>query len=143
MCRDELCGVSTEGEQDGKRPSGLRSDPLFQAIVTELERQHNTGFSLHPKLDKLQSMTVDYFAQAKADIEEARDRTSADGMVEVGDTKMMVFTNYRSTVDEIVDVLASHKPMIRATRFIGQGSDKHGKKGIAQKDQLKVENVLL
>lgn len=143
MCRDELHGMSTEGEQDGKKPSGLRSDSLFQEIVTELERQHNTGFSLHPKLDKLQTLTVDYFAQATADFEEARDRTPTDGAAEVGETKMMVFTNYRSSVDEIIDVLDSHRPMIRATRFIGQGSDKRGKKGIAQKDQLEVEYSML
>ncbi|KAF8529479.1 hypothetical protein JB92DRAFT_3106701 [Gautieria morchelliformis] len=135
MCHDELHDMVTEGEQDGKKPSGLRSDPLFREIVTELERQHNTGFSLHPKLDKLQSLTVDYFAQAQADADEARDRNAT---AEDGNTKLMVFTNFRASVDEIVKVLNAHQPMIRATRFIGQGSDKRGRKGIAQKDQLEV-----
>jgi ATP-dependent DNA helicase MPH1 len=140
MCHDELHDMAIEGEQDGKKPSGLRSDPLFREIVTELEHQHNTGFSLHPKLDKLQSLTVDYFAQAQADADEARDRSAT---AEDGDTKMMVFTNFRASVDEIVEILNAHRPMIRATRFIGQNSDKRGRKGIAQKDQLEVEHFTL
>lgn len=143
MCYEELRGMVTDAGHDGKKPSGLRSEPLFQDLVTELERQHNTGFFIHPKLDKLQCLAVDYFAQSKAGSDVVCNGTSATATAVVGapddQTKMMVFTNFRASVDEIVKLMNAHQPLIRATRFIGQGTDKHGKKGIAQKDQLEVE----
>lgn len=144
MCHEELQGMLTVAKQGGGRSSGLHSEPLFQETIAELERQHNTCMSLHPKLDKLQSLAIDYFARAQEASGEARDpHTPADATDEAeapGDqTKMMVFTNFRSSVDEIVELLNTHQPLVRATRFIGQGSDKHGRKGIAQKDQLEVE----
>lgn len=140
MCHEELQKLSSAVAQDGKKPADVGSEPLFRELVKEIERQHNAGFSLHPKLDKLQSLAVDYFAQAQADTDDNAVCSSLDASVNRigGETKMMVFTNYRSSVDEIVDLLNSHQPMIRATRFIGQGSDKNGKRGIAQKEQLEV-----
>jgi ATP-dependent DNA helicase MPH1 len=143
MCYEELHGMATDTGADRKKPSGLRSEPLFQDLIAELERQHNTGLFVHPKLDKLQSLAVDYFVQSEMDAGQARNGTSVDATDKVGapgdQTKMMVFTNFRASVDEIVELLNTHQPLIRATRFIGQGSDKHGRKGIAQKDQLEVE----
>jgi len=124
--------------QETKKPAEFRSEPLFQELIQELERVHNTkgDFPLHPKMDKLQTLAVDYFAQANADFEET---TAANPDIDPpGKSKMMVFTNYRSSVDEIVEMLNKHQPLIRATRFIGQGTDKNGKKGIAQKEQLEV-----
>ena len=35
-------------------------------------------------------------------------------------------------------MLNEERPLIRATRFIGQGTDKQGKRGFAQKEQLDV-----
>ena len=39
-------------------------------------------------------------------------------------------------VEEIVDLLNKDSPIIRAKPFIGQGTDKQGRKGYAQKEQL-------
>jgi ATP-dependent DNA helicase MPH1 len=58
-------------------------------------------------------------------------------------SKAMVFVTHREAVDEIVEALNAHEPMIRASKFIGQGMDKHGKKGQAQKEQLEVAFKLL
>lgn len=50
----------------------------------------------------------------------------------------MVFMTFQEAVDEIVEVLNFERPLIRAHKFIGQGTDKQGKKGLAQKKQLEV-----
>jgi ATP-dependent DNA helicase MPH1 len=69
------------------------------------------------------------------------------------ETRAMVFVTNRGCVDEIEEMLNEERPLIRATRFIGQGTDKQGKRGFAQKEQLDVgflyfafflcENILL
>jgi len=130
MCQAELQEIS---KNVYGKPTDLSSEPLFRDILKEIERQDNAGFSLHPKLDKLQSLAVDYFAQTEADLDDNGGRSELEG-----ETKMMVFTNYRASAHEIVNLLNLHQPMIRATHFIGQSSDKMGKRGIAQKEQLEV-----
>ena len=50
----------------------------------------------------------------------------------------MVFVTYRECLDEIVERLNTEQPLVRATRFVGQGADRQGKKGFAQKEQLEV-----
>ena len=45
---------------------------------------------------------------------------------------------YRNSVDEIVSLLATHHPLIKAMPFVGQASDKSGNKGLTQKEQKQV-----
>ena len=73
------------------------------------------------------------------------DRDESTGGQQVHESRAMVFATYRENVGEIVDALNQEHPMIRASRFIGQGIDKQGRKGYAQKEQLEVssfENLL-
>jgi ATP-dependent DNA helicase MPH1 len=92
--------------------------------MTEFELQRAHGFSVHPKVEKLKSILIQHFGSKLPE----EDATAED-------TKVMVFSNYRGVVDEITDALNKEQPLIRATRFIGQGTDKQGKKGLAQKEQ--------
>ncbi|KIJ45499.1 hypothetical protein M422DRAFT_46571 [Sphaerobolus stellatus SS14] len=133
MCYEGLKDISSPAGQEDRKATNFRSDPLFQDIIHELNGMHNNGgFPFHPKMAKLEAITLDYFVQANAATEEAGDADLG------GKSKVMVFTTFRSSVDEIVTMLNKHSPLIRATRFIGQGTDKAGKKGIAQKEQLEV-----
>lgn len=50
----------------------------------------------------------------------------------------MVFCSFRQGVEEVVEFLKHEEPMIRPVPFIGQGTDKSGKKGYGQKEQLAV-----
>ncbi|EEB92655.1 hypothetical protein MPER_08804 [Moniliophthora perniciosa FA553] len=50
----------------------------------------------------------------------------------------MVFVTNREAVEEIVQAMDAHRPLLRASRFIGQGTDVRGQKGLAQKEQLEV-----
>jgi ATP-dependent DNA helicase MPH1 len=139
MCYTYLQELSREKDVDENAGAGkaaaasrskkLRSDPMFQAIMKELEGQRSQGFSVHPKMDLLKTLVVQHFAQNE-DVEE---RTNEE-------TRAMVFVTFREAVDEIVEALNFERPLIRASKFIGQGTDKQGKKGLAQKEQLEVFN---
>lgn len=83
-------------------------------------------------MEKLKTMVVQHFGEKMGDPDEN------DVVV---DTKVMVFATFRETVDEIVELLNTEQPLIRATRFVGQSADKQGKKGIAQKEQLEVHEL--
>jgi ATP-dependent DNA helicase MPH1 len=122
----------TDGDEGGKKKTSskakkYREDPQFQAVIKELEVQRLRGFPMHPKMDKLNTLVVQHFAQQLGD----------DGR-EGEETRVMVFVTFREAVGEIVEVLNAQKPMIRASQFIGQGADKQGRKGLAQKEQLEV-----
>jgi len=96
--------------------------------MQELERQKATGFNLHPKMEVLLNILIQHFGRQEEGLEE---------------TRVMVFSSYRAVVDRIVEELAKHKPLLRATRFIGQSTDKQGKRGLAQKEQQEVRASMI
>ncbi|KAF8971564.1 hypothetical protein BDZ97DRAFT_1651060 [Flammula alnicola] len=122
QANEEVEGVKKK-KASNKR---LEDDPNFRAFVQEFENQHTRGFSIHPKIEKLKTILIQHFGSKLGD-EAVED-----------DTKVMVFSSYRSVVEEIVAELDKERPLIRATQFIGQGVDKQGKKGLSQKEQLEV-----
>ncbi|TRY61353.1 hypothetical protein TCAL_01790 [Tigriopus californicus] len=76
----------------------------------------------HPKLERLREMVLDHF-KAK----------QAEGL----DTKVMIFSQYRDSVQEITACLHFHRPLIKVMEFVGQAGTK-GKKGLSQKEQIEV-----
>ncbi|EIM83347.1 P-loop containing nucleoside triphosphate hydrolase protein [Stereum hirsutum FP-91666 SS1] len=153
-----LCHRSLKEAVDGdnnsdKAKSGnnkLTNDPNFQAIMRELDLQAHIGFAVHPKMEKLKMLVLNHFGTKLP--EEAADANNGEaigaGVNGVGaggnkgsegdDTRVMVFVTFREAVEQLVEFLNEESPIIRATKFIGQGADKAGKKGFAQKDQLDV-----
>ncbi|XP_015904384.2 Fanconi anemia group M protein homolog isoform X1 [Parasteatoda tepidariorum] len=75
----------------------------------------------HPKLKKLLEVVLNHF------------RTIDDK-----NTRVMIFSQYRDSVHEIVDMLNLHQPMVKCMSFIGQASKSATSAGISQKQQLKV-----
>ncbi|KAH9049465.1 hypothetical protein EDB84DRAFT_1649374, partial [Lactarius hengduanensis] len=134
----QMCFRSLTEEAEGAasdKPSGLNKDPAFQTLMTELRLQKSSGFAVHPKLEMLKTLVVDHFGQR------LRDENASDAEVRVGeDTRAMVFVTFREAVDEIVDFLNQDSPLLRASKFIGQGIDKKGNKGLAQREQLDIIN---
>ncbi|KAH9964439.1 hypothetical protein BC827DRAFT_1187103 [Russula dissimulans] len=128
--------LSEEAEGSGSdKPSGLNKDPAFQALMDELRLQKSSGFAAHPKLEKLKTLVVHHFGQRLRDA----DGTNA-GERSDDDTRAMVFVTFREAVDEIVEFLNQESPLLRVTKFIGQGVDKKGNKGLAQREQLDIIN---
>lgn len=122
----------TDGEENaGSKKKGnpnkkYQDNKDFRAFMQEFELQRARGFTAHPKIEKLKTILIQHFASAIHD--EGED----------DDTKVMVFSTYRDVVEEIVKELESERPLIRATRFIGQSTSKQGGKGMGQKEQLDV-----
>jgi ATP-dependent DNA helicase MPH1 len=119
-----------DGKKD-KKSKSLRDDPKFKILMLELETQRSRGFGTHPKVEKLKQLLIQHFGSKLGDETE-------DGSVD--DTRVMVFSSYRAVVDEIVEELSRERPLIRASRFIGQGVDRQGNKGLPQKEQLDVSS---
>ncbi|KAF8499186.1 P-loop containing nucleoside triphosphate hydrolase protein [Russula emetica] len=131
MCFRSLTEEAEGGGSD--KPSGLNKDSAFQALMDELRLQKSRGFAVHPKLEKLKTLVVNHFGQRLHD----DDGSNAEDRSDEG-TRAMVFVTFRDAVDEIVAFLNQESPLLRATKFIGQGIDKKGNKGLAQREQLDV-----
>ncbi|KZO99737.1 P-loop containing nucleoside triphosphate hydrolase protein [Calocera viscosa TUFC12733] len=119
----DAAGKKTTGKEGGNK---LSNDSKYRELITEIEDYRNErvnggGPVGHPKMDKLVAVALEHFAAPE------------DG---ADDTRVMVFCQYRDCVDEIVKSLNLQQPIIRASKFVGQSSDKRGDKGMAQKDQI-------
>ncbi|KAF9036451.1 P-loop containing nucleoside triphosphate hydrolase protein [Hymenopellis radicata] len=133
MCHKALLDLpddkkAAEGKKETIRQK-LRSEPAYQAVMKELERHNARGFPTHPKMDLLKSLILQHLTQR---LPNDPDEGPAES------TKVMVFATFRPCVEELVDFLNAESPIIRASRFIGQGTDKEGRRGLAQKVQLEV-----
>ncbi|KAG8934400.1 3'-5' DNA helicase [Tulasnella sp. 418] len=128
---EDMPKSKSKSKSESAKPSRLRNDPTFQKLIKELEKLRDMRggrrFPPHPKLDKLMGIALDHFSTY-----EEEHGTEGPG------TRAIVFVTFRDCVDEIVEALNGHRPTLRATRFVGQGTDKSGKKGIAQKEQMGV-----
>lgn len=144
MCYDALV-AAVEGEpvtvtasksgtaKKPKKNAKLGEDPNYKAIMTELQTQKARlgGFEAHPKMSKLKMLVIQHFASRTAEPGEDDDKAAEN-------TRVMVFVTFRNCVEEIAEYLNQERPLIKATKFIGQGTDKGGNKGFAQKEQLDV-----
>ena len=54
------------------------------------------------------------------------------------ETRIMIFSQYRDSVNEITQMLNQHRPLVKAMSFIGQSSANKSSRGFTQKEQLKV-----
>ncbi len=133
MCFRSLTEEAESNESDKR--SGLTKDPAFQVLMDELRLQKSRGFAVHPKLEKLKTLVVHHFGQRLRD----DDASNAGERADEG-TRAIVFVTFREAVDEIVNFLNQESPLLKATKFIGQGIDKKGNKGLAQHEQLDVSS---
>ena len=147
--RELMYGVNPEGATIKQpatklKPNRYRNDVKLRTVMQELEEQlHQPGeFVIHPKMSQMRALLVEHFVQKTSEREDAQ--ASGGDEHHSGDSRVMVFASYRTCVNEIVAVLEHEKPLIRAVPFIGRATDKSGRKGYSQKEQLEVcANVLI
>ena len=134
MCHNSLVNLASEEDgpqaSKGKKGVKLRVDLAFQAVMKQLEFHNARGFPTHPKMERLTGLILQHLTAKLPDDPDATPES----------TKIMVFATHRDCVEEIVASLNEERPIVRASRFIGQGTDKHGRKGLAQREQLEVGN---
>ncbi|KAK5857518.1 hypothetical protein PBY51_010758 [Eleginops maclovinus] len=132
-----------QGIMDGSREMSrarneLQRTPTFVDLYHEMEAMFvkpSAGpgepfFYSHPKLKKLDEVVLQHFKQAESLAE-------SKGPQEVS-TRVMIFSSFRESVQEIADMLNHHAPLIRVMTFMGQASAGKGVKGFTQKEQLEV-----
>ncbi|NXA72839.1 FANCM protein, partial [Thryothorus ludovicianus] len=99
--------------------------------TTALEKKKEFVYS-HPKLKKLEEIVIEHF-------ESWKQRCSGEEKSESppGDTRVMIFSSFRDSVQEIAEMLARLRPAVRAMTFVGHSSGK-STRGFTQKEQLEV-----
>ncbi|KAG0260623.1 hypothetical protein BG011_001752 [Mortierella polycephala] len=157
-------GVGVKRKQDDNDDLGVENDmkpslarkamsdiPEFMRMMDSIRnKMKQPSFVSHPKLERLVGVVVQHFvnhqdesdAQLNARAESSGSAaSSASGASSTSNepqqTRVMIFANYRESVEEIARVLEQHRPLIKVQSFIGQATAK-GKKGISQKEQQKV-----
>ena len=107
----------------------------------------------NPKLLKLQEVLKEHFLRAKAVQDQNLEQRSAqEGELESdteASTCAIVFSQFRESVAEIVSMLEASRPLIRPSRFVGQGKgskskdDENGGKAVLKgMNQAEQQNVI-
>ncbi|KAG0323600.1 hypothetical protein BGZ99_002696 [Dissophora globulifera] len=141
--------IEEEFERDDDKPSLARKAmeelPDFMRMMDSIRiKMKQSSFVSHPKIERLVGLVVQHFIDHQ-DESDAIIQARAESSTLAGDdnnntptqTRVMIFANYRESVEEITRVLGEHRPLIKVQSFIGQATAK-GKKGITQKEQQKV-----
>lgn len=131
-----------QGVMDGSREMSrarneLQRTPAFMDLYNEMEAMfvkpadglEETFIYSHPKLERLEQVVLQHFRQWA-------ERTA--GSDEAVGSRVMIFSSFRESVQEIADMLKLHAPLIRVMTFMGQASVGKGVKGFTQKEQLEV-----
>ncbi|KAM6075004.1 Fanconi anemia group M protein isoform 2-T2 [Chlamydotis macqueenii] len=101
---------------------------------TVFEKKKDFIYS-HPKLRKLEEIVIKHFESWKKG---CSDQVTTEGTsVEAVDTRVMIFSSFRDSVQEIAEMLSRLSPVVRVMTFVGHSTGK-STKGFTQKEQLEV-----
>ena len=93
-------------------------------------------FISHPKISTLEEIVVKHFQKHQRNVEGAHSSQTPLN------TRVMIFSQFRDSVQEITAVLSRHEPLVKCMSFIGQGSketcNNKSTKGLSQKEQIEV-----
>lgn len=108
------------GEKGSKYKRQLIEHPSFQEMMNKVSAWLKMdGFVGHPKLAALADVVLNHFMD--------RGEGSA--------TRVIVFSEYRDSAEDIVRMLNKHRPLIKASVFVGQADGKRGE-GMKQAQQI-------
>ncbi|XP_048393153.2 Fanconi anemia group M protein isoform X2 [Stegostoma tigrinum] len=143
-----------EGIMDGSKGmtrvrNELCKNTDFRELYEQLKAMFSSGSSLfhsqigsenrkqflysHPKLKKLEEVVMGHF---KTWAESGGPKIS-EGKNSGVNTRVMIFSSFRDSVQEIAEMLSKHDPLVRVMTFVGHSSGKNTK-GFTQKEQLEV-----
>lgn len=111
----------------GKRMSycqhELITKPEYDHLLNQAKSLANSSTN-HPKMIKLIEIVKEHFQRMN------KGNT---------DTRIIIFTQYRDSVSEIINAIEVLKPLVKPSEFIGQAA-KNNVKGLSQKKQREVMN---
>lgn len=121
--RDE---TESKGEKGSKFKRQVVDSPDFQKMMSMVGTwAKNDDFVSHPKLAYLSNTVLGHFMDAG----DGREGHASSN------TRIIVFSEFRDSAEEIVRVLNRHKPMVRAAVFVGQADTKKSE-GMKQAEQI-------
>ncbi|KAI0482295.1 type III restriction enzyme [Xylariaceae sp. FL0804] len=121
--RDE---TEDKGGKGSKWKRQVVEDRSFQEMMSKVDGwTKKDDFVSHPKLTCLADTILNHFMDAG----EGRQGGSPSN------TRIIVFSEYRDSAEDIVRTLNTHKPMIRAAVFVGQADSKRSE-GMKQAEQI-------
>ncbi|KAL4730508.1 3'-5' DNA helicase [Fusarium chlamydosporum] len=121
---DNLVDLRSEQEEKGGKGSKYKrqliQDSNFQEMMDRISKWLRTdGFVGHPKLTALADTVLNHFMDNAANPA----------------TRVIVFSEYRDSAEDIVRMLNRHRPLIKASVFVGQADSKRGE-GMKQAQQI-------
>lgn len=138
MCYQWLKDSLANSGKSGKA-NPLLQDESIALVMREFEKHAKQGFPAHPKMSELKKILIQHFTSRDSDLLAPPDAAISEKTC----TRAMIFANHRATVQEIVRFIETEAPFLKPTQFVGQGSDKKGNKGLAQREQLDARAIHL
>ncbi|KAI9745114.1 MAG: 3'-5' DNA helicase [Claussenomyces sp. TS43310] len=130
--KDFRTEVEWKGSKGGKYRKQINDSPHFKKLMDRIQAWINRDdFVGHPKLTYLCDTILNHFL-------DAGDGRRADNAPPSA-TRVIVFSEFRDSAGEIVRVLNRHRPLIRASVFVGQANSKRTD-GMSQKTQIETIN---
>lgn len=122
-------GSVEDSNKPGKYKSQIINSPDFKKMMDKIESWINKdNFIGHPKISYLCDTILNHFLDA------GDGRLSEDAPP--SSTRVIVFSEYRDSAEDISRVLNRHRPLIRSSVFVGQADSKRSE-GMNQKKQLR------
>ncbi|KAJ1927098.1 3'-5' DNA helicase [Tieghemiomyces parasiticus] len=146
-CLSKLEAFRAESLAKGQSCSKVRRDlfnsAAFQGLLERMNAHANDPQMLsHPKLERLVGILLAHIAGTTAapvapGPTDDPPAAPPPPVTEAPSSRVIVFSQYRESVEEIVALLSQHDPLLRVASFVGQSTGKAGK-GLTQKAQLEI-----
>ncbi|KAK2843130.1 hypothetical protein Q7C36_011345 [Tachysurus vachellii] len=133
--------IMSGSKETSRARNELQRSPVFMDLYREMEAlflgptkgPEEQYFYSHPKLQKLDEVIEQHFSSW------AKRSGSATGTGDKAESsRVMIFSSFRESVQEIAEMLNRHQPLVRVMTFMGQASAGKGVRGFTQKEQLEV-----
>ncbi|XP_046711923.1 Fanconi anemia group M protein [Silurus meridionalis] len=133
--------IMSGSKETSRARNELQRCPVFMDLYREMETMFldttkgpgDQFFYSHPKLQKLDEVIQQHFNDW-----EKRSGNAAEPAAKAESTRVMIFSSFRESVQEIAEMLNRHQPRVRVMTFMGQASAGKGVRGFTQKEQLEV-----
>jgi ERCC4-related helicase len=104
-----------------RKSTELRATPEYVKFMQMMTAYTESG-AKHPKLERLETVIVQHFRSIilPAPAPDSVSQPQGTPMSQSRASRVIVFCENRNAVEEIVDALQAHRPLIKAMPFVGQ-----------------------
>lgn len=121
-----LTAVRDEASQKNSskiRDKIFKNDNFRELIRVASDFSSDDKIQSHPKVEYLCDCLLRHLMNAQDKKEE---------------TRVMIFTSFRDSAEDLVKTLKKHEPLVKPHMFVGQADSKGGERGMNQQSQIQV-----